>query len=78
MSHPQRNQIDGVVFNADASREPIQPAVLTRESSYDFHKNIFRSNKFDELTRKNSARWLIQNGVQWDNGRAIDPERLPT
>lgn len=63
-------------MNSDASRALLSPQSL-RESSFDFHKNIFRSNKFDELTRKNSARWLIQNGVQWDNGRAIDPERLP-
>lgn len=46
--------------------------------SYEFHKNVFRSPKFDNATRKQSAQWLIDNGVQFDNGKFIDPEELPS
>lgn len=55
-----------------------QSARIARANSYEFHKNIFRSSKFDDEQRKASARWLIANGVQFDEGKLIDPERLPS
>lgn len=59
----------------EPSRAPAH--LVATNASYEFHKMVFRSPKFDTELRKQSARWLIDNGVQFDEGKMIDPEVLP-